>query len=72
MADTPAPSADADPLQSADMPGVQDDAAPGDSLSEGLRAVRDAPAAPGAADIAADDAGATAEAEALGDTVGKG
>lgn len=70
MPDAPAP--DADPLQSPDAPGVHDDAAPGDPLVAGLRAARDAKPAPGSSDIAASDAGGTAMAEALGDTIRKG
>lgn len=70
MADTPSP--DADPLQAPDAPGVQDGAKPANPMAEGLRAVRDAGAAPGTSDIAAGDAGATALAEALGDTLKAG
>ena len=67
MTDTPAP--DADPLQSPDAPGVRDDTAPEDPMAAGLRAARDK-APPGASDIAADDAGATAMAETMGGAVG--
>ena len=66
-----APSADADPLQSPDLSG-KDDGAPGDPLAEGLRAARDAEPAPESSDIAADDAGATAMAEAMADTMEAG
>ena len=52
--------------------GVRDDTAPGDDLVEGFRAVKDTPPAPGASDIAADDAGATAMAERMGETARKG
>ena len=65
MADIPAEPVDA-------PAGVDDDTASGDPLVAGLRAVRDTPAGPGGSDIAADDAGATAEAEKMGDTLKKG
>lgn len=70
MADpaAPLPPVDAAPVDPADLPGLADDTAPGDALSENFRAVRDTPASPGGSDIAADDAGATAMAEKLGET----
>ena len=55
-----------------ETPGVRDDTAPGDDLVEGFRAVKGTAATPGASDIAADDAGATAMAERMGDTTRKG
>ena len=79
MTDAPTPAPDADPLQSPDAPGVSPDApgvddatASADPLVAGMRAVRDAKPAPDASEIAADDVGATAMAQALGDSKRKG
>ncbi len=55
-----------------EIAGVRDDTAPADDLVEGFRAVKGTAAAPGGSDIAADDAGATAMAERMGDTPRKG
>ncbi len=62
MADNPAPA----PMK--DAPGAQDDTASGDPLVAGLEAARKAPED---ADIAADDAGATAMAETMGEKIDK-
>lgn len=55
-----------------DPPGVRDDTASSDPLVEAMEAARDTPAPPGGSDIAADDAGATAMAEKMGETIRKG